>query len=274
MTGVAIVLTLLVVAFALTGPDRDGSDRAVVDHRVQTPGQPPLGRLRGARRETVTLGRSARRRRIDVTAFGNTRAGRRVLVVGCIHGTECAGTAVLRQLGGGCPPVGADVWMLDQLNPDGYRRGIRVNGRGVDLNRNFSSSWRPIGRRWDPEHSGPRAWSEPETRIVRRLVRRLRPQVTIWFHQQAQPLVRAWGGSEPAARRYARRARLPFHRLPWMAGTAPNWQNHAFPGTSSFVVELPHGALDLSAAIRHAAAIEHIAGYIGENRRALARAQR
>jgi len=273
MTGVAIVLTLLVVAFALSGPDRDGSDRAVADPRAQTPAQPQLGRLRGARREAVTLGRSARGRRIDVTAFGDSRAGRRVLVVGCIHGTECAGRAVLHQLGG-CPPVGADVWMLDQLNPDGYRRGIRVNGRGVDLNRNFSSGWRPIGRRWDSEYSGPRPWSEPETLIVRRLVRRLRPQVTIWFHQQAQPLVRAWGGSEPVARRYARRAHLPFHRLPWPAGTAPNWQNHAFPGTSSFVVELPHGALHLSAAVRHAVAIEHIAGYIGENRRALARAQR
>jgi hypothetical protein len=44
--------------------------------------------------------------------------------------------------------------------------------------------------------------------------------------------------------------------------------------TSSFVVELPHGALDLSASVRHAAAIEHLAGYVGENRRALARAQR
>ena len=25
----------------------------------------------------------------------------------------------------------------------------------------------------------------------------------------------------------------------WLDGSAPNWQNHRFPGTSSFVVELP-----------------------------------
>jgi hypothetical protein len=36
---------------------------------------------------------------------------------------------------------------------------------------------------------------------------------------------------------------MPFHLLPWPAGTAPNWQNHRFPGTSSFVVELPWGAI-------------------------------
>jgi protein MpaA len=273
MTGVAIVLTLLVVALLLTTHDRDRGDRAVAHPRAQTAEGHPLGRLRGFRQETVALGRSAHGRRIDVTAFGDTSARRRVLVVGCIHGTECAGIAVLRRLGG-CPPSGADVWMLDQLNPDGSRQGVRVNGRGVDLNRNFAAGWRPNGIPWDPQYSGPRPWSEPETRIVRRLVRRLRPHVTIWFHQQAQPLVRAWGGSKPAAQRYARLAGLPFHRLPWLAGTAPNWQNHAFPGTSSFVVELPHGALGPSAAVRYAAAIEHIAGYVGENRWALARAQR
>ena len=72
---------------------------------------------------------------------------------------------------------------------------------------------------------------------------RRRPEATIWFHQHygEDPLVRAWGGSVPAARRYARLAGLPFRRLPWLAGTAPNWQNHRFPGTVSFVVELPRG---------------------------------
>src|SRR5262249_25070105 len=31
---------------------------------------------------------------------------------------------------------------------------------------------------------------------------------------------------------------LSFRKLPWLPGSAPNWQNHRFPGTSSFVVEL------------------------------------
>jgi hypothetical protein len=29
----------------------------------------------------------------------------------------------------------------------------------------------------------------------------------------------------------------------WPAGTAPNWQNHRFRGSSSFVVELPPGPI-------------------------------
>ena len=49
--------------------------------------------------------------------------------------------------------------------------------------------------------------------------------------------------------------------MPWMDGTAPNWQNHAFPGTSSFVVELPiAGPVD---ADRQARAIFALAGRIG-----------
>ena len=43
-----------------------------------------------------------------------------------------------------------------------------------------------------------------------------------------------------------------------MDGTAPNWQNNHFPGTSSFVVELPAaGTVD---ADRHGAAILALAG--------------
>jgi hypothetical protein len=57
------------------------------------------------------------------------------------------------------------------------------------------------------------------------------------------------------ARRYARLAHLPFRRLPWLAGTAPNWQNHRFPGTTSFVVELPPGPLPDKAAARYGGAI-------------------
>ena len=65
--------------------------------------------------------------------------------------------------------------------------------------------------------------------------------MTIWFHQYRarRPLVRAWGQSQAAARRFARLAGIPFKAIPWPAGTAPNWQNHRFPGTASFVVELP-----------------------------------
>jgi hypothetical protein len=201
-----------------------------------------------------TLGRSALGRRIAFYRFGDPAAATRILVVGCIHGTECAGLAVARRLATGRAPAGAAFAIIPNLNPDGLARRTRQNGRGVDLNRNFGSQWRPNGRRWDLEYSGPGPWSEPETRLARRLVGRFRPTITIWFHQP-QGLVRAWGGSRSVARRYARLARERFRVLPWPNGSAPNWQNHRFPGTSAFVVELPGGALSAADTNRHVRAI-------------------
>jgi protein MpaA len=135
---------------------------------------------------------------------------------------------------------------------------VRQNARGVDLNRNFDSQWRPIGRRWDPQYSGPRPWSEPETRLVRRLVLRIRPNVTLWYHQP-QAVVRAWGPSRSAARRFAKLAGEAYRSIPWPRGTAPNWQNHRFRGRPSFVVELPAGAMTPADAWRHAKAIRRLA---------------
>jgi murein peptide amidase A len=184
-----------------------------------------------------------------------------VLVFGCIHGDECAGRAVVPNLlAGGCPPY-TSIWAVPNLNPDGLAAGTRLNGRGVDLNRNFPSAWRPIGARYDLQYSGPHPLSEPETRLAARLIRLIHPRITIWFHQEAEPMVRAWGQSVSVARHYARLAGLPFHRLPWLAGTAPNWQNHRFPDAASFVVELPPGPLASSKAIHYAGAVWQLTRY-------------
>jgi murein peptide amidase A len=181
----------------------------------------------------------------------------RILVVGCIHGDERAGLAVVRRLQPAAPPH-FDLWVVPDLNPDGAAANTRQNARGVDLNRNFPSEWRRIGSRPDPQYSGPRPLSERESRFAERLILRLRPRVTIWFHQP-QSVVRAWGRSVRVARRYARLAGAPFRAIRWPAGTAPNWQNHRFPGTSSFVVELPPGPLPPAAAARYARAILRLA---------------
>lgn len=202
------------------------------------------------------LGRSELGRPIAAYELGD-RSRPAVLVVGCTHGTECAGIAVADRLL--ASPGRAHLWIVPNLNPDGLAAGTRLNGRGVDLNRNFPAGWRPGGRPFDPEYPGPRPLSERETRIAQALILRVRPAVTIWFHQP-QELVRAWGRSIPAARRFAALAGLPFRALPWLAGTAPNWQNHRLPGTSSFVVELPPGPLSDAAAERLARAVRAYAG--------------
>ena len=205
----------------------------------------------------ILLGRSTRGRRIEAVRIGDPQGSPTVLVVGCVHGNECAGTAVTRILARASPAF--DLWLVPNLNPDGLALGRRQNAHGVDLNRNFPSEWSRRGRLGDPEYPGPRPFSERETRVLARLVRRIQPEVTIWFHQP-QGLVRAWGQSVPEARRYARLAGMRFRAIRWPHGTGPNWQNHTFPGTSSFVVELPPGRLSATAAARQARAVLSLVG--------------
>ena len=204
--------------------------------------------------ERHVVGHSVFGRPIVVVETGNPLSTARVLVVGCIHGNEPAGIAVTRRLLTAAPPRRIDLWILPNLNPDGRALGVRQNGRGVDLNRNFSSGWRPNGVRWDPTYPGPRPFSEPETRTARALIRQVRPTITIWFHQP-QAVVRGWGDSIPVARRYARLARVPYRTLPAPNGAATWWQSDHFPGTSAFVVELPPGSLSRAAVRRYAAAV-------------------
>jgi hypothetical protein len=213
---------------------------------VRIPNPIPVRRL--------ALGRSVRGRTIPAFRLGDRAGARRVLVVGCIHGDECAGTAVTRALVLGERLIAADLWVVPTLNPDGRVVGTRQNAHGVDLNRNFPSEWRPSGRPGDPEYPGRHPLSEPETRVAAALIRRIRPQLTIWFHQP-QALVRAWGRSVRAARRYARLSGLPFRALRWPNGSGPNWQNRRFRRGASFVVELPPGPVSPAAAAQHVRAV-------------------
>jgi tetratricopeptide (TPR) repeat protein len=194
---------------------------------------------RGAAPVRLQLGRSEDGRPIVTVRAGDPQ-GTRVLVVGCIHGTECAGIAVARVLERVHARV--DLWIVPNLNPDGYVRGTRQNGRGVDLKANWSSQWHGGGRPWDTYYPGPRPFSERETRIARNLILRIRPRVTIWFHQHMN-LVWAWGASSAAGRVYARAAGMRFYHHHWPAGTAANWQNHYLLDSASFTVELRAGSL-------------------------------
>jgi len=187
----------------------------------------------------LLLGRSQERRPIVALRVGDPQ-GTRVLVLGCIHGTECAGIAIARALEHA--HTRADLWIVPNLNPDGSAAGTRQNGRGVDLNANWSSQWRGGGRPWDVYYPGPRPFSERETRIARNLILRIHPRATIWFHQHMN-LVWAFGPSTTAGRIYARAARMRFYHHHWLNGTATNWQNHHLPRTASFTVELPAGSL-------------------------------
>jgi protein MpaA len=176
------------------------------------------------------LGRSYEGRPIEVVHVQGD--GPRILVVGCIHGNECEGIEVTRLLARSRPH--ADLWLVHQLNPDGYARRSRTNAHGVDLNRDFLAA------------------TQRETRIARKLIRRIRPDMTLWFHQP-QAVVRAWGPSREAARRYARLAGVGYRSMAWPPGSASRWQNGL--GQVSFVVELPPGELPDADARRYARAV-------------------
>jgi murein peptide amidase A len=201
------------------------------------------------------VGRSVQGRPIVAYRLGDGTAARKVLVVGCIHGNECAGTAIvdrLRRLG---PVKATDLWLVPDVNPDGHAAGTRGNARGVDLNRNFPWRWRRLGGLYD-SGSGPA--SERETRVAMRLIGRLRPKVTIWFHQHLNMVVLT-SGNIGLQRRFARLAGLRVGRLPRYPGTATQWSNARFPGTTAFVVELPAGRLSPRATARLAHAVRAVA---------------
>ena len=186
----------------------------------------------------MVLGRSTQGRTVVSFRLGDPTSETTILVVGCIHGNECAGTAIARALIAS-PPAGIDLWVIRNLNPDGFHAGTRQNGRGVDLNRNFPFHWRPAGRPWDKEYSGPHPLSEPEDRIVRRLIARVHPDVSIWFHQPLGLVVRS-AGDLTIQRRFARRVGFPLVRLTGRyPGSVTSWQNHWHPEAAAFVVELP-----------------------------------
>jgi murein peptide amidase A len=211
-------------------PARIEQARQIVASIRLTPRARELDNVRSVRQ----LGRSLDGRPIRAWRIGNPKAKRRVLVVGCIHGDECAGLAVTQRLVNLARPIDFDLWVVQQLNPDGLARGTRGNAHGVDLNRDFLAA------------------TQRETRIARKLILRLQPAVTIWFHQP-QTVVRAWGLSRATARRYATLAGVPYRSLAWPPGSASRWQNGL--GEVSFVVELPPGELPDAVSRRHADAV-------------------
>ncbi len=114
-----------------------------------------------------------------------------------IHGWEWeAGYGLLHLaelLASDTPPEGLSrddfhVKLIPQLNPYGYDHDVRHNANGVDLNRNFDCGWDDyaggddVYQPWDFDYKGPYPGSEPESRIVMRLIAAMRPVCLLDFH--------------------------------------------------------------------------------------------
>jgi len=195
----------------------------------------------------LLIGHSVDGRSIEAVHVGGK--GPVVLVVGCIHGNECAALPVVRELER-AHPAHEDLWVIPEANPDGTAHDARLNAHGVDLNRNFPAGW--ISGPRDGYYPGPRALSEPESRALLAFIRRIHPAITIWFHQP-QTVVRAWGRSRAAARAYAHAVGMRYRSEIWPTGAITRWQNGQ--GETSFVVELAPGRLDAAGIRRHVRAL-------------------
>ncbi len=109
-----------------------------------------------------------------------------LLFIGGVHGDEPEGVELAQKLLSWLQKNNSDQlfsWLLIPcLNPDGYFRQDRVNGNGVDLNRNFPS------HDWAPDAKAPRYFpglgpgSEPEVQAVCQLIEKYQPQVIVHFH--------------------------------------------------------------------------------------------
>jgi protein MpaA len=206
---------------------------------------------------TVVVGHSVRGRAIVAYERGDPAAPV-TLVVGVIHGNEPAGLAVIRRLRTMALPAGLHLWLVPTVNPDGLAADTRQNAHGVDLNRNWPVDWKHNGVPWDGYYSGPRPMSEPENRAMRAFILRVKPALTIWYHQ---PLDVVYGSDPHVAvlKRYARLTGWPYRRLPAPPGAATRWERKRFPNGIHFVVEFKAGPIPAATARRHAAAVVKLA---------------
>lgn len=132
---------------------------------------------------------------LPIMAYEFGQVGPRVLILGGVHGDEIEGTTagmgLLREFSASFP-FGCQVTLVPAFNIDGVIAKTRVNGRGVDLNRNLpSNDWNPsaFNERYPP---GPFANSEPENVALTGYLSETKPQLIISLHSW-QPMLNVNG---------------------------------------------------------------------------------
>jgi len=114
-----------------------------------------------------------------------------VLFIGGVHGDEPEGVQLAQHLlkwlqsrehSADAKSLAWSGALIPCLNKDGWNSQQRVNGRGVDLNRNFpAKNWSSAAKapRYFP---GPAPGSEPEVQAVVGWIEKHRPRLIVHFH--------------------------------------------------------------------------------------------
>jgi protein MpaA len=221
---------------------------------------PPPGPL-GLNEDVVGLGYSVEGRPIFAERYG-TPGGRRVLVIGVIHGDEDDGVAIVDELRRRTVPDGVELWIVESMNPDGVANQDRHNANQVDLNRNFPYKWGPIGVPGDGQYAGTGPASEPETQAMINFMQQLQPDITLWYHQDLFVVNPAQGRDGRIRARYAELTGLPMGEITGgtYTGIAATWARKEFRPNDgvAFIVELGPTVSPQEAAV-HADAVLTIA---------------
>ena len=127
-----------------------------------------------------------------------------ILMMGGVHGDEPEGVHLAEQtlkwLQQNRSPLKWSVSIVTCLNPDGFQASRRVNGNGVDLNRNYPS------KNWSAEfdqpryYPGPSPGSEPEIQAVVAWVKKTKPRLIVHFHSWRPCVVLTGPPGEPYAK--------------------------------------------------------------------------
>jgi len=99
-----------------------------------------------------------------------------------------------------------EIYVVPMLNVDGnakvwtgssmWRKNTNY-GHGVDINRNYPYKWGKCrgssGFKWSDTYRGPKAGSEPETKALMNLVKRIRPVFDISYHAYSELVIYPMG---------------------------------------------------------------------------------
>jgi sialidase-1 len=171
-------------------------------------------------------GKSVEGRPLEYLVFGH--GDNVIFILASIHGDEQVGTPLVHRLAEHLDENvdlldGRKIVLLPNANPDGVAHFSHSNAKGVDLNRNFDSS-----NRHNSRTSGPRALSEPESRLIHEIIEKHSPDRIVSIHQ-----LRSWsvhskgppgmvdyeGPAEELASRMSDRCKLPLRTFGTQRGS-------------------------------------------------------
>jgi protein MpaA len=201
-------------------------------------------------------------REVVARHYGAMDAPVQIVLIGQMHGSEPGGRAVVQELSGRRIPAGVGLWLVVSMNPDGDARGTRANARGVDLNRNFPTGWRPGSH--GTYYPGRKAASEAETRGMMAFLRDVRPTAVLSYHQAFDVVDISHARSEAAGRQLARYMGERASRVGCDGpchGTMTQWIDHSLR-TIAITVELD-GRVSGREADRAAAAVLRLGSWLG-----------